>query len=69
MITRVSSVIRPEGSDLTFDHPADYGQIVGSTRGVFRARILPGYGWTDPSPARPAVPIKGRGALSLTAAK
>ena len=28
MITRVSSVIRPKGSDLNFDHPAEYALSV-----------------------------------------
>jgi hypothetical protein len=33
MITRVSSVIRPEGSDLVFDHPynAEYARDAGDT--------------------------------------
>src|ERR1700749_5042092 len=46
MITRLSSVIRPEGSDLVFDHPynADFAWLAIALNRPRVGRRVPGYG-------------------------
>src|SRR2546421_10904333 len=51
MITRVSCVIRPKGSDLIFDHPynADLGYPFNRSRAAVAASLLPATGGSRPA--------------------
>src|SRR5437773_908788 len=58
MITRISSVIRPKGSDLIFDHPynADFVRLITASLAPFGVRRTSGSGM-ESTPANSA----GRG--------